>query len=64
MTDFETDIDAFQRIRDALKPISQTPIDTGMPRDMWLSINGVEYHVEISRSIARINDTPPTNTPQ
>jgi hypothetical protein len=60
-SNLETDLDSFSKIRDALRPLNeQGEMDSAMPRDLWIVVNGVEYLIEISRSAARINAAPPT----
>jgi hypothetical protein len=61
MADLGTDLDSFYKLRDALAPLAEgRGIDTAAPRDLWIVINGVEYKLEMSRSIAPINMQPPT----
>lgn len=56
MTDFEADMDSFYKIAAALRAIDEGKgVDTGAPCDIWITLNGVEYHLELKRSINRIN---------
>lgn len=56
MTDFETDMDSFYKIVAALRQIDEGKgVDTGAPGDIWMTLNGVEYFLELKRSINRIN---------
>lgn len=65
MTDFEIDIDSFYKIVAVLHAIDEGKgVDTGAPRDMWVTLNGVEYHMEVSRSINRINLPAASDTRQ
>ena len=59
MTDFEIDMDTFSKVREALRPLDEGKgIDSSSPRDLWMKVNGVEYKVELTRSISPINMAP------
>jgi len=46
------DMDDFAKIKSALQSIADhgTSVDTGAPRDLWVTIGGTEYLIEVSHS--------------
>jgi len=53
----EVDLPVFYKIRDLLKTISEGNIDTGIgmgKSDYWITVNGIEYWIIVSRSACQI----------